>query len=80
MCVILLQVWYPTTVATLSRRTRDLVDEAFAQSVDPELRFLAATKLHDFGFRGCRWGPTAARKVTQALLNVQLLMSTLSLL
>ena len=46
-------MWYPTTVATLSRRTRDLIDEAFKESVDPSKQFLAASQLHDFGFRGC---------------------------
>ena len=50
---ILTQVWYPTTVATLSRRTKDLVDEGFRQTVDEEFEFLAAYKLHDFGLRGC---------------------------
>lgn len=51
---LLTHVWYPSTVATLSRRARDLVEEAFERSVeggrdDPGVEF----KLHDFGMRGC---------------------------
>jgi hypothetical protein len=34
---ILTMVWYPSCVATLSRYTRDLIEEAFNKSVDPEL-------------------------------------------
>jgi nicotinic acid phosphoribosyltransferase len=50
---ILTQVWYPTTVATLSRRTKEIIEVAFEQSVDPDMQFLADSRLHDFGFRGC---------------------------
>lgn len=50
---ILTHVWYPSTVATLSRRTRDLVEKAFAESVDDEDAWMVDFKLHDFGFRGC---------------------------
>eukprot|EP00960_Hanusia_phi_P070447 767311-Hanusia_phi.AAC.4 len=31
------QIWYPTCVATLSRYTRDLIEQAFKKSVDDEL-------------------------------------------
>lgn len=50
---ILTQVWYPTCVATLSRRTKELIEDGFEKSVDEEFNFLADYKLHDFGFRGC---------------------------
>lgn len=50
---ILTQVWYPTTVATLSRRVKDSIAAAFDISVEPESRFLLNSRLHDFGFRGC---------------------------
>eukprot|EP00727_Mastigamoeba_balamuthi_P005199 m51a1_g14678 putative nicotinate phosphoribosyltransferase (461) ;mRNA; r:66192-68254 len=53
METLLTQVWYPTCVATLSRKVRDLVDVAFDKSVDPEAASLAESRLHDFGFRGC---------------------------
>lgn len=52
---ILLQVWYPITVATLSREVRKIVDEAFRNctSYDDNLRsFLIDYVLNDFGFRG----------------------------
>jgi len=50
---ILTMLWYPCCVATLSRHTRDLIEEAFVKSVDPEAYFLVQSRLHDFGFRGC---------------------------
>lgn len=46
-------VWYMSSVATLSRRVRDLIDDAFDKSVDPEMDFLRDSRLHDFGMRGC---------------------------
>lgn len=46
-------VWYMSTVATLSRRVRDVIDAAFERSVDPEMDFLRDSRLHDFGMRGC---------------------------
>jgi nicotinamide phosphoribosyltransferase len=52
---ILLQVWYPITVATLSREVRKIVDSAFQKctSYDTALReFLVDFVLNDFGFRG----------------------------
>jgi len=50
---ILTQVWYPTCVATLSRRTRELIDSAFHECVDEADQGIAESRLHDFGFRGC---------------------------
>lgn len=50
---LLTQVWYPTTVATLSRRAKDTIEAAFEKSVDNENQHMANFKLHDFGFRGC---------------------------
>lgn len=45
---------YPTTVATLSRRARDIIGAAFEQSADGgRSNPLLASRLHDFGFRGC---------------------------
>jgi nicotinamide phosphoribosyltransferase len=52
---ILLQVWYPITVATLSREVRKIVDASFQKntSYDTGLReFLVDYVLNDFGFRG----------------------------
>lgn len=50
---ILTQIWYPSTVATLSRRTKDLVEHSFKETVDDEAQWLVNSRLHDFGFRGC---------------------------
>jgi nicotinamide phosphoribosyltransferase len=45
---------YPTTVATLSRRGRDIIAAAFEISADGGASSpLLASRLHDFGFRGC---------------------------
>eukprot|EP01108_Squamamoeba_japonica_P008271 TRINITY_DN727_c0_g1_i3.p1 TRINITY_DN727_c0_g1~~TRINITY_DN727_c0_g1_i3.p1 ORF type:complete len:350 (-),score=128.87 TRINITY_DN727_c0_g1_i3:526-1530(-) len=49
---LLTHLWYATNVATLSRRTRDSIEAAFAKSVDDEFSFLIESRLHDFGFRG----------------------------
>ena len=49
---LLTQIWYPSTVATLSRHTRRLVTEAFEKSVDEDVFYLIPSRLHDFGFRG----------------------------
>ncbi|CAG8618994.1 13572_t:CDS:10 [Racocetra fulgida] len=46
--------WYPTTVATLSRRARDVIEQAYNDTVDDDVRDLTLeSRLHDFGFRGC---------------------------
>lgn len=46
---LLMQVWYPTTVATLSGAARDAILAALIKTGDPGL---IDFKLHDFGFRG----------------------------
>ena len=50
---LLTMVWYPSCVATLSRYTRDAIEDGFNQSVDDENKWLLPSRLHDFGFRGC---------------------------
>jgi nicotinamide phosphoribosyltransferase len=52
---LLLQVWYPITVATLSREVRKVVTNAFKNSTDYDnnlINFLIDYVLNDFGFRG----------------------------
>lgn len=46
---LFLQVWYPTTVASISYSIRKVVEKAFAESVPNGYSLF---KLHDFGFRG----------------------------
>lgn len=50
---ILTMVWYPSTVATLSRRSKTIIQNAFNKSVDEDSNHLLLSRLHDFGFRGC---------------------------
>ncbi|KAH6569948.1 hypothetical protein BASA62_004544 [Batrachochytrium salamandrivorans] len=50
---ILTMVWYPSTVATLSRRCRDIIERTYADTVDAAGEWSLASRLHDFGFRGC---------------------------
>ncbi|CAG8567686.1 7188_t:CDS:10 [Diversispora eburnea] len=50
---LLTMIWYPSTVATLSRRARDIIEEAFEDTVDEDGYFLLESRLQDFGFRGC---------------------------
>lgn len=45
---------YPSCVATLSRRAKDVIEAAFQKSVDGgHDNPLIGSRLHDFGFRGC---------------------------
>jgi len=51
---LLTMVWYPSSVATLSRRAKDIIEVAFDKSVDGgRSNPLIGSRLHDFGFRGC---------------------------
>ena len=52
---ILLQVWYPITVATLSREVRKIVTKSFHNCTtydETTIDFLVDFVLNDFGFRG----------------------------
>lgn len=50
---IITMVWYPSTVATLSRRARDRVEKFYHETVDDDCFGSLESRLHDFGFRGC---------------------------
>lgn len=51
---LLTMIWYPTTVATLSRRARDVVEQSFECTSDLGRGSpLIQSRLQDFGFRGC---------------------------
>jgi nicotinamide phosphoribosyltransferase len=54
---VLLQLWYPVTVATLSRAIKQVIGEALVRTGDPSL---LPFKLHDFGFRGVSSRESAA--------------------
>jgi nicotinamide phosphoribosyltransferase len=54
---LLLKVWYPITVATLSREIKQVIGKALVRTGDPAgLGF----KLHDFGYRGVSSEETAS--------------------
>ena len=51
---VLTMIWYPSSVATLSKHTKCLIEDAFEKSVlGGKGHFLIPSRLHDFGFRGC---------------------------
>ncbi|MBT1695679.1 DUF5598 domain-containing protein [Fulvivirgaceae bacterium PWU4] len=49
---LLMQVWYPCTVATLSREVRKLVERYFEDTADESAATAIDFVLNDFGFRG----------------------------
>lgn len=49
---LLLQIWYSSTVATISFDIRETLERFFNVTVDDDRRDQIAFKLHDFGFRG----------------------------
>lgn len=50
---VLTMIWYPTTVATLSRRCKHVLKQAYDETVDQDGFWTLDSRLHDFGFRGC---------------------------
>tara|TARA_R110000803_G_scaffold62953_2_gene123401 strand:- start:1230 stop:2660 length:1431 start_codon:yes stop_codon:yes gene_type:complete len=63
---LLVQVWYPTTVATQSREMKKLILQALKETGDESL---IDFKLHDFGFRGVSSVETAGIGGTAHLVN-----------
>jgi nicotinamide phosphoribosyltransferase len=49
---LLMQVWYPSTVATLSREVRKIVERSFEETADENAKAAIDFVLNDFGFRG----------------------------
>lgn len=69
---LLTMVWYPTVVATLSRRAKQTIADGFEVSVDggASSPFLNS-RLHDFGFRGCTCVEQSVLGGTAHLLNFE---------
>lgn len=65
---LLVQVWYPSTVATQSRAMKRVILDALSRTGDPSL---IAFKLHDFGFRGVTCPEQAALGGAAHLVNFQ---------
>jgi nicotinamide phosphoribosyltransferase len=63
---LLLKVWYPITVAELSRRIKQVIGKALERTGDPGLLNF---KLHDFGYRGVSSEETAAIGGSAHLVN-----------
>ena len=64
-------VWYPTTVATLSRRCRTIIEQTYKETVDQDGYWTLESRLHDFGFRGCTSVEQSIIGGTAHLLNFQ---------
>lgn len=63
---LLLKVWYPITVATLSHAIRKVILASLERSGDPAL---VDFKLHDFGYRGVSSEETAGIGAAAHLVN-----------
>jgi len=50
---LLTMIWYPTTVCTLSKRSKQAIEDYFDKTVDQDAHWKLGSRLHDFGFRGC---------------------------
>ncbi len=65
---LLVQVWYPSTVATQSRAMKQVLLRFLRETGDPSL---IGFKLHDFGFRGVTCPEQAALGGAAHLINFQ---------
>lgn len=67
---IMTHIWYPCTVATLSRKCRAVVESYFEKTgIIESLGHMIDYKLQDFGFRGCTCLEQAIIGGTAHLLN-----------
>ncbi|NOT75068.1 MAG: nicotinate phosphoribosyltransferase [Cyclobacteriaceae bacterium] len=66
---LLMQVWYPSTVATLSHEIRKIVEMNFDQTASEESKNSIDFVLNDFGFRGVSSVESAGLGGSAHLLN-----------
>ncbi|WP_153798260.1 nicotinate phosphoribosyltransferase [Foetidibacter luteolus] len=66
---LLMQVWYPNTVATVSREIRKIVTRYFKETADESSQGSIDFILNDFGFRGASSVETAALGGAAHLVN-----------
>jgi nicotinamide phosphoribosyltransferase len=66
---LIMQVWYPSTVATLSHAVREMVNENFAETASVTAQSSRAFVLNDFGFRGVSSVESAGLGGAAHLLN-----------
>ncbi|HET8687495.1 MAG TPA: nicotinate phosphoribosyltransferase [Methanosarcina sp.] len=64
-----LQVWYPTTVASLSYSIRNMISEFWKETVDDDRQDGINFALHDFGYRGASSDESAGIGDSGHLLN-----------
>lgn len=67
--VLLRAVWYPSTVATLSRKMKLIIAEALDRTSDVPVSEQIGFKLHDFGARGASSSETAVLGGMSHLVN-----------
>jgi nicotinamide phosphoribosyltransferase len=66
---LLMQVWYPNTVATLSKEVKKIVTLYFKETADESSQAAIDFVLNDFGFRGASSVETAAIGGAAHLIN-----------
>lgn len=66
---LLMQVWYPCTVATLSREIRKIIESYYEETVNDAAKAGIDFVLNDFGFRGVSSVESAALGGAAHLLN-----------
>jgi nicotinamide phosphoribosyltransferase len=66
---LLMQVWYPSTVATVSYEIRNIVERYFEETADTAVKGAIDFVLNDFGFRGVSSVESAALGGSAHLLN-----------
>jgi len=66
---LLMQVWYPNTVATLSREVRKIVEEYFEETASEASKAGIDFVLNDFGFRGASSVESAGLGGASHLIN-----------
>lgn len=66
---LLLKLWFPISVASMSYEYRKIVDEYFDKTVDEDQYFLKDYTVHDFGYRGDSSEESAGLSGAAHLLN-----------
>lgn len=67
---LLVEIWYPCTVGTLSRKIKSIIHEGLLTSCDDDrIAAALAFRLHDFGYRGTSSCESAALGGAAHLLN-----------
>ncbi|MCD8140717.1 MAG: nicotinate phosphoribosyltransferase [Planctomycetaceae bacterium] len=68
---VLSHVWYPCTVATLSRKMKSVVERFLLETADPDALAALPLMVHDFGYRGVESVDAAGIGGAAHLVNFQ---------